>query len=107
MTSIEIAAKPIIFRASYRDINMIMAIINKAISLYGSTQKPSLPSESSATEIKGKTAQISSEQLRTTEPQQQTVGKAHVLMSKEQVMTIILLLIKSQNLKGLLAQGFI
>ncbi|KAJ6604648.1 vacuolar protein sorting-associated protein 13 [Mycena vulgaris] len=38
MTSMEISAKPIVFRASYRDINMITTIVNKAIELSGDSQ---------------------------------------------------------------------
>ncbi|KAG9102497.1 hypothetical protein FRC06_001944 [Ceratobasidium sp. 370] len=38
MTSIELAAQPIVFRASYRDINLIMAIANRAIELASKPQ---------------------------------------------------------------------
>ncbi|QRV76706.1 vacuolar protein sorting-associated protein 13 [Ceratobasidium sp. AG-Ba] len=38
MTSIEVAAQPIVFRASYRDINLIMAIVNRAIELSSKPQ---------------------------------------------------------------------
>jgi vacuolar protein sorting-associated protein 13A/C len=38
MTSVEISAQPIVFRASYRDINLIMAIVNRAIELSSKPQ---------------------------------------------------------------------
>lgn len=38
MTSIELATQPIVFRASYRDINLIMAIVNRAIELSSKPQ---------------------------------------------------------------------
>lgn len=38
MTSIELTAQPIVFRASYRDINLIMAIVNRAIELSSKPQ---------------------------------------------------------------------
>jgi vacuolar protein sorting-associated protein 13A/C len=41
MTSIDATINPVVFRASYQDINMIMAIVNKAILLYGSSQQSS------------------------------------------------------------------
>jgi vacuolar protein sorting-associated protein 13A/C len=41
MTSIDVTINPVVFRASYQDINMIMAIVNKAVSLYGSSQQSS------------------------------------------------------------------
>ncbi|TCD71537.1 hypothetical protein EIP91_008918 [Steccherinum ochraceum] len=33
-TSIEVSVQPVVFRASYRDINLITTIVNKAIQLY-------------------------------------------------------------------------
>jgi vacuolar protein sorting-associated protein 13A/C len=38
MTSIELATQPIVFRASYRDITLIMAIVNRAIELSSKPQ---------------------------------------------------------------------
>ncbi len=35
MTSIEIAIKPIVLRASYRDIMLILTIVNKVMEGYG------------------------------------------------------------------------
>ncbi|CAE6413624.1 unnamed protein product [Rhizoctonia solani] len=38
MTSIELSTQPIVFRASYRDINLITAIVNRAIELSSKPQ---------------------------------------------------------------------
>ncbi|KAG8880371.1 hypothetical protein FRB97_000908 [Tulasnella sp. 331] len=40
MTSIEIAVLPIVFRASMRDINLIMAIVNRGMELSSQSQAP-------------------------------------------------------------------
>lgn len=86
-TSIEVATNPIVFRASYRDINMITAIINKAISLHGSTQKSDPAVDVGGSAPKSITSQNSpgTAEVSTKPLQQRTVGKARVLMSKEQV----------------------
>ncbi|KAF8216245.1 hypothetical protein K438DRAFT_1748990 [Mycena galopus ATCC 62051] len=81
MTSIEISAKPIVFRASYRDINMIMTIVNKAIELSADTQDQSFPDE-----INSKpppSVRPSQTQITKMSTSKQPVGKARVLMSKE------------------------
>ncbi|KAG6890404.1 hypothetical protein C0995_008758 [Termitomyces sp. Mi166 len=77
-TGIEIAVKPIIFRASYGDLNMITSIINKAISLYGSTKTQS----SSQINTTASTLISKSSGPGT---RHQTLGNARVLMSKEQL----------------------
>ena len=46
MTSIEITSKPIVLRASYRDINLISSIVNKAIELSSNSQLRSSESSS-------------------------------------------------------------
>ncbi|KAK0465028.1 vacuolar protein sorting-associated protein 13 [Desarmillaria tabescens] len=72
MTSIEINAKPIVFRASYRDINLITAIVNKAIELHGNSQ--------SDTHVSTKKSSKSATRTRS-----HPVGKARISMSKEQL----------------------
>lgn len=84
MMSIELAMKPLVFRASYRDINMITAIVNKAIELYGASQKPAQPSENDSTS-RSLTAQGRTSSTMGGKSRVQPIGKAHVLMSKEQV----------------------
>ena len=89
MTSIEITSQPIVFRASYRDINLITTIVNKAITLYGQTAKqndsqatpdkpnaPSMQRTSSNRTGKGASARSG------------TLGDASVVVSKEQVSGI-------------------
>jgi vacuolar protein sorting-associated protein 13A/C len=84
MTSMELAIKPIVFRASYRDINLIMAIVNRAVVLYGKTTSSSVddaaPVDSKSRGLKSKYS--ASKDVRS---QSQPVGRARVLMSKEQV----------------------
>lgn len=85
MTSIEIVSRPVVLRASYRDINLIMTIVNKAIELYGKTIQPT----TQETRVEAPTAisRISKPRprrrgsLRPT----QTIGSAKVLTTKEQV----------------------
>ncbi|KAJ6610914.1 vacuolar protein sorting-associated protein 13 [Mycena sp. CBHHK59/15] len=82
MTSIEISAKPIVFRASYRDINMITTIVNKAIELYGNSQDQ--PPPDSKNTVKTQTVISRSQtQVSKSNASKQPVGKARVLMSKE------------------------
>ncbi|KAF7339474.1 hypothetical protein MSAN_02161700 [Mycena sanguinolenta] len=78
MTSIEISTKPIVFRASYRDINMIMAIVNKAIELSADTQEQGSDGEAKRPSLRPSQTQVT--KLTTSA---QPVGKARVLMSRE------------------------
>lgn len=88
MTSMEISARPIVFRASYRDINLITSIVNKAIELYGNSQK------TDPTSSDGNSADMSITVRRSQAPDSragsskkaQPIGKARALMSKEQVV---------------------
>ena len=81
MTSIEITAKPIVFRASYRDINLITTIVNKAIELYSNSQPAAAPSEQSASP---QYLTVSSTAAASTASRPAS-GKANIVMSKEQV----------------------
>ena len=89
MMNIEMTSQPIVFRASYRDINLITTIVNKAITLYGQTAKqndsqatpdkpnvPSMQRTSSNRTGKGVSARSG------------TLGDASVVVSKEQVSGI-------------------
>jgi vacuolar protein sorting-associated protein 13A/C len=80
MTSIEITAKPIVFRASYRDINLITSIVNKAIELYSNSQ-PAGPSsqDKPASQYMTVTSGAASAVSKAAS------GKANIVMSKEQV----------------------
>ncbi|KAG6898100.1 hypothetical protein C0992_005427 [Termitomyces sp. T32_za158] len=79
MMNIEIAVKPVIFRASYGDLNMITSIVNKAISLFGST-KTENPSQA-----KNTTASTSISNSAGPGTSHQTLGNARVLISNEQL----------------------
>ncbi|KAF8974033.1 vacuolar protein sorting-associated protein 13 [Flammula alnicola] len=90
MTNIEIVAKPIVFRASYRDINLITSIVNKAIERYGHSQESLMKQEKNADKNLNRAGSgyrevdtaLSSTHNRS---RTQSIGKARVLMSKEQM----------------------
>lgn len=89
MTSIEIASKPIVFRASYRDINLITAIVNKAIELSnrqynGSPSEQAVPNSTSGKSLDMRMTRRSSSRGGS-KSLTQPVGKARILTSKEQV----------------------
>lgn len=90
MTNIEIMAKPIVLRASYRDISLIMSITNKAIERYGDSQRTRILQEGE-TNSNSDRAIVRKIDVTTTQGtlsgniETQYVGKARVLMTKEQV----------------------
>ncbi|KDR84988.1 hypothetical protein GALMADRAFT_233521 [Galerina marginata CBS 339.88] len=85
MTNIEISLKPIVFRASYRDINLITSIVNKAIERYGNSQQSLLVQKQD--NMKLGTTTTENHQLATSpivgQAHPEFLGKARVLMSKE------------------------
>jgi len=90
MTSIEIMMKPIVLRASYRDINLITSITNTALGRYNQSQQPQGEDSHASSDRANTTTQshgvvatqaISSSLSR-------SVGMARVLMTKEQVTFI-------------------
>lgn len=83
MTSMELAIKPIVFRASYRDLNLIVAIINRAVKLYGQTTSSS--ANHVAPNSKAQAPKSKASAARGVRSQLQPVGQARVLMAKEQV----------------------
>ncbi|KAI9460579.1 hypothetical protein BJY52DRAFT_1117906 [Lactarius psammicola] len=91
MTNVDIAFKPIVLRASYRDIMLILTIVNKAIDAYGkqtsvaSSSKPTHPSLAAPTTGRfsgGPTQGIVS---NWGQPSDQLLGTAQVVLSKEQL----------------------
>ncbi|TFK30442.1 vacuolar protein sorting-associated protein vps13 [Coprinopsis marcescibilis] len=87
MTSIEIGAKPIVFRASYRDINLITSIVNRAIELYSESQgagasTSNTVSGDSGTETRYRATSTTATTMGTNAG---TVGRARVTMTKEQL----------------------
>ena len=86
LTSIEIGAKPIVFRASYHDINLIMNITNKALDMYGNTanaraQKPEPGAKSTVDFATAEPSALAVTAQATSHP----VASARVITSKEQV----------------------
>jgi vacuolar protein sorting-associated protein 13A/C len=89
MVSMEISVKPIVFRASYRDIKLITSIINTAIELYGNSQKSNaVDDEVYAVEVESlasKPLEGQSSRSTVSKLRSHPIGNARVLMSKEQV----------------------
>jgi len=86
LMSIEVGAKPIVFRASYHDINLIMNITNKALEMYGNTanaraQKPEPGAKPTVDSVTAKSSRLAVTTGATSHP----VASAHVITSKEQV----------------------
>ncbi|KAF4605212.1 hypothetical protein EYR40_003995 [Pleurotus pulmonarius] len=84
LSSIEITSKPIVLRASYRDITLIMSIVNKAIAMYTSSSSNSSdpqPSNPSFDESTTSLALVRGPVSGSREP----VGRANVVTSKEQL----------------------
>ncbi len=85
MTNMEINAKPIVFRASYRDIMLITSIVDKAIEL-GATNSTS--AEASTSKYKSRISEFSvskkSSTKQTAGKPRKSVGKARAVASKEQ-----------------------
>ena len=79
MTNIDVTINPVVFRASYQDINMIMAIINKAILLYGSSQYSLTPP---ADEQEHPSQSTTTKAITSHGPPK---GRARVMTSKEMV----------------------
>jgi vacuolar protein sorting-associated protein 13A/C len=89
MISMEISVKPIVFRASYRDIKLITSIINTAIELYGNSQKSNaVDDEMNAVEsLASKPLEAQSSRSNASKLRSHPIGSARILMSKEQVST--------------------
>jgi vacuolar protein sorting-associated protein 13A/C len=84
MTSIELAAQPIVLRASYRDINLISTISTHALQLYSSRTSQTPADKHASSRPKSKKTQSSN---KTGRPNiQSTSSEApRLLMSKERV----------------------
>jgi vacuolar protein sorting-associated protein 13A/C len=92
MTNIEVVAKPIVFRASYRDINLITSIINKAIEKYGISQEMLMNQKQDDFQSQQKSISGPHEidaTLPSSYNHSRSIGKARVLMTKEQVSRIV------------------
>jgi vacuolar protein sorting-associated protein 13A/C len=93
MTSIEITSTPIVLRASYRDIMLILTIVNKAMEAYErqtSAAPGSQPAHPSVAASKAPARRVSGGSVERTrsypgQPNNLPLGTAHVVLSKEQV----------------------
>ncbi|KAI0361599.1 vacuolar protein sorting-associated protein 13 [Trametes cingulata] len=84
-TSIEVTALPIVFRASYRDIMLITTIVNKAIELYGSSNRPQDQGRPGLDKSPSRPALQSARRAsKPTNSRVQPVGNARVVTNKEQ-----------------------
>lgn len=83
-TSIEVTALPIVFRASYRDIMLIMTIVNKAIELYGKSSQASGQDKATSERALTRPTMQSRKISRPTGSRTQPIGSARVVMNKEQ-----------------------
>ena len=93
MTSIDIAIKPIVLRASYRDIMLILTVVNKAMEAYSRqtgaspSSEPAQPSQVVSTtatrRVSGGSAQATTQYI--SKSSNSPLGTAHVVLSKEQV----------------------
>lgn len=98
MTSIDIVIKPIVLRASYRDIMLILTVVNKATEAYGRqtsaapSSEPAQPSQAVSTtatrRVSGGSAQVT--RPYTSKSSTLPLGTAHVVLSKEQVRRVCL-----------------
>lgn len=89
MMNIEMTSQSVVLRASYRDINLITTIVNRAIELYTeSAQKHSkMGSPRSDAVVPARSAYGASTSRKTAKAtsRSQPVGSANVVLSKEQV----------------------
>lgn len=79
--NIEISAKPVVVRASYRDINLIMVIVNRAIALSTRPEEPK-PKETSDSKLAARSAKSVANSRK---PGIAVSDEARVIMTKEQV----------------------
>ncbi|TFY80723.1 hypothetical protein EWM64_g3289 [Hericium alpestre] len=89
VTNIEISSTPIVFRASYRDIRLILAIVNKATEAYGQCNYS--PPEKQVQKPKRGVHSIPQKQslqvqlAKKGRPPSRVMGSARVLTSREQL----------------------
>ncbi|KAI0308206.1 hypothetical protein B0F90DRAFT_1833497 [Multifurca ochricompacta] len=93
MTSIDITFRPIILRASYRDIMLILTIVNKAMEAYRRQTSDASRSEPTRSSLPASTTNkrqiswgsIQGARLDRSLTNNQPLGSAHVVLSKEQL----------------------
>lgn len=82
MMNLELSAKPIVIRASYRDISLITNIFNKAFERLGSSSSTGGSSDQRVGTMRSQKTTLLS---RSTRSREQPIGKARVRMTKQQV----------------------
>ena len=96
-TSLDVSVKPVVFRASYRDINLITTIANRALELYSqSTQSASRDTAIVQQSNFGSTKHLPGVPARrrlsrNTREELESIGHARVVLSQEQVSDLLLL----------------
>ncbi|KAA1471483.1 DUF1162-domain-containing protein [Dentipellis sp. KUC8613] len=87
VTGIDVNAKPIVFRSSYRDIQLILTIANKALEAYGQTTSPPQPSSNSSLTVSSSQTKPSppASMITGSQTRSQALGKAQVLATTEQL----------------------
>lgn len=100
MTNIEVACRPIVIRASYGDILLITAIVNKAVDVYGKSQQGREETSNSAAEHGSRLSSkvVSSGHTQLISPT--SIGTARVLVLREQVRVKILSLALTERLSS-------
>lgn len=90
MISMEVSVKPIVFRASYRDIKLITSIVNKAIELYGDSQTLNVAGgkANAIDSLASKPLEGESSKSFPSKSRSHSIGSARILISKEQVSKI-------------------
>ncbi|KAH7883589.1 vacuolar protein sorting-associated protein 13 [Phlebopus sp. FC_14] len=84
--SMEVSSKPIVFRASYRDIMLITAIATKALELYERSQGFHSAEEARFSE---EATQAAARSVASQSVARQALGKAWVVLSREQMKASI------------------
>jgi vacuolar protein sorting-associated protein 13A/C len=100
MTSIEITSKPIIFRASYRDINLISSIVNKAAELSNRSQNEGATAGASQNTRLSSSGSLIKEGGRSHARSQSpgVLGRAKVITTMEQVKASLSIIIRRLNM---------
>lgn len=88
-TSLDVSVKPIVFRASYRDINLITTIVNRALELYNRSMQSAARDMSTVQQSNFGSAMrpagVSIRRLsRHAREEPESVGHARVVISQEQ-----------------------
>lgn len=89
MMNLELSAKPIVVRASYRDISLITSIFNKALERLSTFGRAS--DEPTGTLSTRQSQKATTTRSRSTRSGGRPIGKARVRMTKQQVCSSALL----------------